>query len=552
MRSIKTAVIVALIFILALTTAHAPGLYSFALTGGTEGLTEETGVYSGIVKENNPSLGYLTLYFQDGSGADPSAFDRLVTLRNFTYGYDIPVLRDGITVAAESIQPGDQVFIRLDEDGYIGKLSAKSYYKPVYGTVHSKNAGMLLINREDGSYVSYRLTPEIPVFKNGRLCSLSDILPGDKVRILVQTESDNIHIAFIELEKLTKPVTGVYRGYVESYNQMRDALAVSGLQEFVNGRWEDASAIGVQSFAFSSEYKIRPFSRFTGTAYFATRRATDGSNRIVMASYRSMPNYELTVKDNILGFTGQNRLELENTSDIIEFDQQTIVIKDGRLVDISALNAMEPIQMSLEKATYSNSYTANVLVCDSIPQDGTVIYRGRIKNVDPKKTITVESFAQLNGITWSFTNTPKTFDIDLSVSRFIEANGVGNMRDVDSRYVGQSMYFVVKGSKIQLLSTAPYAESPVSGRVQSLAGITYDSQGTPLTDPTGLVLAEAMVYDTSDHQWESSNNITMNIPANAIVIRKGIIGTTALIKPGDELQVIRHAQSQEGILVLCN
>jgi hypothetical protein len=271
-----------------------------------------------------------------------------------------------------------------------------------------------------------------------------------------------------------------------------------------------------------------------------------------MAAYRSMTNYELAIKDNLLGLADGGHLELENSSDTIGLDQGTIVVKDGRLVDISALNPLDPIQVSMEKSTYYDDYVANVLVSESVTQNGAVIYRGRIKSIDPLKTVTVESFAQLNGITWNFINTPKTFDIDLSSSRLIDAGGVGNIRAFDSSYIGQSMYIVATGSKIKLMSTAPYAESPVSGRVKNLTGATFDGLGMPLIDPTGLVLTNSMVYNTAEHQWDTSNDITMNIPVNAIVIKKGTIGTPSLIKLGDEIQVIRHSQTKDGIIILCN
>lgn len=549
MRFLKTGFIIMLMLAIVLSAGYNASIPASAQTYGTG--TAQGNLIEGIVRENNPSLGYITLYFQDGSGTDPNVYSRLTSLRTFTYGYEIPVLRDGETVTAESIQPGDRVFIKLNEDGYIVKLSARSYYKSVYGIVHLKSAAWVIIKKEDGSFVNYPVTASLPIYKNGRPGSLSDILPGDRVKLMVQTDDTNLHIAGIDIEKVTKPITGVHRGNVEFLDSMKDTLAISGVQEFVNGRWENSTFFGIQSYSFSSDYKIRPPRRISGTVYFATQKSSDGTDKIVAASYRNKPQYEAIARDNLLNIADGGRLQLENSSDMIGFDKDIIAVKDGRLVDMSALNTLDPVKISLERIT-AGGYRANVLVSDSLSKYASTIYRGRIKSIDPAKSITLESFAQLNGVTWAFTNTPKTFEIDLAVSRLLEEDGVGNMRELGLDAIGKSVYIVADGNKIQLISTAPYADSAVSGRILSLSGGTYDSMGTVLTDPTGLKLSEAMVYDNTNHVWNANPNLEVSIPGHAVVIRNGKIGTASLLKPGDQIKVMRHSQSLNGILILCD
>lgn len=253
-----------------------------------------------------------------------------------------------------------------------------------------------------------------------------------------------------------------------------------------------------------------------------------------------------------MNLEGGNLLELENSSSVIGFDSNTLVIKDGKLVDISALNSLDPLKLSLEKPTNLNQYLANVVVSDSVVNQGLTLYRGRIKSVEAEKSVTLESFAQLNGITWAFTNTPKTFDIDLSTTRLFVDGGIGNMRDFNTSYTGQTVYVVAVGTQIKLISTAPYADSPASGRILTLSGGTYDAAGNVLTAPTAVSLTKAMVYNTATYQWSSSQNITVNIPSNAIVVKQGMVGTTALLKAGDQIKLMRHIQSQNGMIILCD
>ncbi|HHY64059.1 MAG TPA: hypothetical protein GX501_03340, partial [Clostridiaceae bacterium] len=455
MRSAKKAVIAAMVLAIALSSVYGSGSMLFADTYAP-GQTDEKGLYSGIVRESNPSLGYITLYFEDGSGYDPYRFAELVSLRTFTYGYDMIVTRDGYPAVIDDIKPGDKAYLKLDEEGYIYKISAASYYTPVYGTVYAKRASGLVLKKDDGTYVNYTVPGSVPVYKNNKPFSFSGILPGDRVRIMVQTNGANIDIEAIDIESITRNVSGIFRGTVEYFDSLHYSLAISEVQEFVIGRWENTSTAGIQRFDYSDEYRPLLPKRLSGTVYIATKKAYDGKDKIVFSSFRNTSGYETTLRDNLLNITGSNVLVLENTPEIVNVDMNTIVVKDGRLVDVSALNTLDPLKISMEKDLYKNRYTANVLVSDSAVQSGLIVYRGRIKSVAPQKSLTVESFAQLGGVSWSVTNTPKTFDIDLFAGRLLEDDGIGNLRGIGSEYVNRSVYIVAEGTKIRLISTAPY------------------------------------------------------------------------------------------------
>ncbi|NLM73825.1 MAG: hypothetical protein GX184_07360 [Clostridiaceae bacterium] len=542
MRSIKVIIMLILVAALALSIPCNSIFAASSNTGGEEPI-------KGVVKDNNPSLGYITLYFEDGSGTQPDKLERLISIRTFTYGYDVVVTRDGYTTIPESIQPGDQVFIKLDSDGYIQKISAQSFYRPVYGRIQNKGYNWITIKKDGGTYGYYPLTNYTPIYKNGKPGSMSDLLPGEKVKILVQTDGINIDIASIDVEKNPRLVTGVYRGTVEFYDSMRDSLVVSNIQEFVNGYWINSPFIGIQRIRYSEELRERPMPRVSGMAYFATQKASDGTDRIVAAAFRSGQPYTSIFRDTLMGLAG-GRMELQNSSEIIRFDEKTIAIKDQRLVDISNINTLDSIKVSAERA--GSGYLANVLVCDSINNNGLTVYRGRIKDVVKHTSITVESFAQLDGVTWEFTNTPKTFDIELGVTRFLNDSGIGNIREFDSSYKGQTVYIVAQGTKIQLISTAPYADSPASGRITELNGATYDSSGQLLADYTNMVITDTMIYDVEESLWKAGNDTSIDIPVHAIVLKDGKVGSTSLLKTGDEIKVIRHAQNLEGILIICD
>ena len=524
------------------------------LTKTAMGLMEEAGLVSGVVKEVNPSLGYITLYFSDGSGASPDASGSLTELRTYSYAYDGPVTRDGKSVLFESITPGDYAFIKLDEDGYIAKLSAQSHYNPLYGTVYLKSLGSLVLKLDDGTFRTIPLTRSVPVYRNDKPSSWDDIQEGDHVKVLVQTNGENTSVAGIDLEKETKPISAIYRGDVEYYDDMNNALALSRVQEFVNGRWEETPYLGVKTFIYNHDYKDRPTGRISGKAYIAVKADVDGSDRIVMATVRAMPQYETTFHDNLLAVSNTlHILELEGNSSSIGFDSGTIAVKDGRLVDMAAFDVSDPILMSADKPTGSNKLVSHVVVSNTgNGNGGLTVYRGRIKTVDPMKTFTVESFAQLTGTNWTFSNTPKTFDIDLSATRLLEDDGVGNMRTFDGSYVNKSVYIISDGSKALMISTAPYAEALDRGRVTVMTGGTTDSSGAYLSNPTGFSLKETMHFDTTGYLWESAPDLDVNIPINAIVLKGGIVTDITAIRPGDHVRIVSNGTNHDGIIIIAD
>jgi len=531
-RFIKASAVFVMIFCLVLSCQAGP----VSLAAGE---TEEAGYIYGVVRDINPSLGYITLYSIDGSGISPDAQDNLTRYRTFSFAYSIPVTRDGLPATLEDVQPGDYAFIRLDEDGYVARLSVRSYYNPLYGKVYLIGPASLVLRLDDGTYRSIPVPPDVPVYRNNRPVPRSEIREGDQVRMLVQASGSSIHVASIDLMKDPRPVSAIYRGNVEYYDDFSNILVLSGIEEFVNGRWEYSPVMGIRTFAYSREYRDRPAGRISGKAYIAVQEESDRTESNIKAAIRPQTQYEMVLRDNILTISNTLKmLELENSSHVIGFDSGTIAVKDGRLVDISSLDTTDPVQLSAGKPAGSGILVGQVVVSNTRAGKGSLtIYRGRIKLVDPLKSFTVESFAELSGYRWSFSNTPKTFSIDPTVTRLITNNGIGNMLNFDDSFINQAVYIVEEGGKTLLVSTAPYADVPVRGRVSAVTG-------------SGLMLREVMEYDHETYTWNDVPNREVGVPAGAVVIRDGRITDISSVRPGDNLRMVCNSASNEGIIII--
>ncbi|NLW01781.1 MAG: hypothetical protein GX027_00765 [Clostridiaceae bacterium] len=532
MRFTKASAVFIILFCLILTCHAATD--SFA-----SGETEEAGYVYGVVRDINPSLGYITLYNTDGSGISPDTQDSLSRNRTFSFAYSIAITRDGLPSTLEAVQPGDFAFIMLDEDRYVARLSVRSYYKPLYGKVYLTSPANLVLRLDDGTYRSIPVPADVPVYRNNRPVPRSDIKEGDQIRMLVQTNGASMHVAGIDLVKEPKTISAIFRGNVEFYDDFNNTLVLSGIEEFVNGRWEYSPVMGIRTFTYSREYRDRPTGRISGKAYIAVQQEADGSDSIVMAAIRFQPQYEIVFTDNILTLSNTLRmLEFKNSSHVVGFDSGTIAVKDGRLVDISSLDPMDPVQLSAERPVGSGVFVGQVVVSNTrAGKESLTIYRGRINLVDSLKSFTVESFAELLGYSWSFSNTPKTFGIDPSVTRLLTNDGTGNMLNFDDSFINQTVYIVEEGGKTLLVSTAPYADVPVRGRVMNLT-------------QTGFRLGEVMEYDHETYIWESGPNREVNVPAGAIVIKNGRITDISSVRPGDNLRMVCNSASHDGIIII--
>jgi hypothetical protein len=220
-------------------------------------LMQEEGIVSGIVEENNPALGYVTLYFPDGLGTSPAYSQSLSNYRTYSYlrAENVTVYKNGLPAAIYDINPGDSVFLKLDADGNLIRISASDNYYPVYGRVRAKLSGNLLIEKQDGTYEQITIPPKTPIFRQKRRISWDDIKEGDSVRILLQRSGSNVIIGEVTLEKKVQETTGIYRAQLGYYDDFSNSLVVTRLQQFSDGFWKQPETAGASKLQISENYK---------------------------------------------------------------------------------------------------------------------------------------------------------------------------------------------------------------------------------------------------------------------------------------------------------
>ncbi len=502
--------------------------------------SEARRIVRGIVEENNPDLGYLTIYNEDGSGTGSSAVLRTY---NYTDQNKTPIYRNHKTVKADGIQSGDTVYIKLDNDGDIASVSAVDNYIVRYGRVLSKMAAEIAVEFDDGTQQILETDNSIIVVRDKLLVGLKALKDGDRVRLLLNDNGKSTDLKEITIEGDEHFITNIYKGTVTKIDDMSDKITVMGLQVFNRGNWERTDRKGFTTIPLSDSFSIYSGDTLLDTenankllysneAYIAVEKTYGGEERAVVLSYRdSMDTPVPTVNDSISGvISGSGSFTLSRENQKVGYSKGSIVVKYGRLVSGSSLADNDQAYLALNRDYSSGNYYASVVKVDEpAVANHLALYRGRINAINEEISFTVESFSQLQGTDWRYSNTPKTFHITLS-TRMLNDDGVLNVRDFkgygEDSYISRTVYIVADGVNAILVSTAPFGTHHIKGTVYA-------------TDGTLLNLRNVQSYNPGTYMWVNGANTTINILENSIIIRNNKVINAADIEKGAAVRVLK-------------
>ena len=506
-------------------------------------------IVRGIVEENNPDLGFLTLFNEDGSGTGNNSS---AVLRTFNYvdQNKTEVFRNHRPDNVDSVQAGDTVYLRLDKNGDIESVSAVDNYTTAYAKVISKMPSQIVVEYEDGIQQILNINENIIVIRDKRLVGISALKDGDRVRMLLNESSKSTEIVEITIEGDEHFISNIYRGKITKLDDISEKITVLGMQVFKRGNWELTDKKGFTSISLADGYKIYANDKlldidnankllYNNDAYIAVEKTYGGEERAVLISYRNSMDTEVPVTSDTISnvISGSSSFVVANDNKKVGFSDGSIVVKDGRLVAGNSLSNNDKAYMAVNRDYSSGDYYAAVIkVEEPVNQNTLAIYRGRISDIVENKSFTVESFSQLQGTDWSYYNTPKTFNITLD-TRVLTDDGVLNVREFvgfgDDSYLRRTVYIVANGTNAVLVSTAPYG-------IENIKGTVYASEAGEIS------LRKASIYNTTKYLWDNCPDTTVKIQKNTIAIENGSIIDPTKIKKGTVLRVIKKDKSATG------
>ena len=508
-------------------------------------------IVKGIVEDNNPDLGYLTLFNEDGSGTGLNGADILRTF-NYVDQNKTEVLRNHKPSDVESVASGDTAYLRLDSNGDIESISAVDNYSTAYARVISKMPAQIVVEYEDGVQQVLNINDNMVVIRDKQLVGINALKDGDRIKMLLSENSKSTDIIEISIEGDEHFISNIYRGKITQIDGISDKIAVMGMQVFNRGNWELTDRKGFTSIPLADNYKIYANNTlvdndhvnkllYSNEAYIAVEKTYGGEEEVVFVTYRDSMDTEVPVTTDTISnvISGSNKFIASNDNKKVEFTDSSIVVKYGRLVTGNSLSNNDKAYMALNRDYSSGEYYASVVKVDEPTNQNVLsIYRGRISDIVENRSFTIESFSQMQGTEWNYYNTPKTFNITLD-TRVLNDDGLLNARNFigygDESYLRRTVYIVANGTNAVLVSTAPYG-------IENVKGTFYASA----SDSGKISLRKASMYNTSKYVWENCPDAAVNILKNTIAIENGSIIDPTLIKNGTAVRVIKKDRSATG------
>lgn len=521
------------------------------------GLLQEPGIISGILEENNPVLGYVTLYFQDGSGTSMDQGKYLSSYRTFSYISidDVEVYKNGTPASINDINPGDSVFLKLDEKGNVIKISGTDNFYPVYGKVRTKGSNTLQIYKDDGTYQVISIPENTPVFKDRKRISTDDIKEGDDVRILLQVSGNQVIVGEVTISRQNPVISGVYKARLNYYDEAGNSLVVSGIQYYKDGLWWQGDVKGISRLDISRDYKPEILKGANGIVYYATGKNLLGKDVVIRATVvNDSLDTGLTSDTIVDSQPGRGVITLLNDSGPLSYSEKTLIIKGGKLLEPNQVRSRDEAHFAYSSLA-DGSKNADVLWIKEPTEDaGITLLRGRISGIEAMSSLTLESFSQFSMPDWEFVNVRKTLTIDPTVTRLFDDGGRTDLSGFDDEgegnYRNRTVYVLAQNGKALQISTAPYGDVVYKGRISELEGQNRDSFGHVITQAQAVVISETKVFNRETWLWDNKQETRFSLPANAVILKNGKITDRSALEKDDRITVISSVAGADAYIVM--
>jgi len=519
---------------------------------------QESGIHNGIIEENNPDLGYITLYFPDGSGTSPELRNALSYYRTYSYtrADDVEVYKNGEPASIEELNPGDSVFLKLDSEGNIVKISASDNFYPVHGKVITRGSRILQLQKADGSVVQYRVPLNVPVFVEQRIASWNDIEEGDEVRLLLQNAGSQIIIGEISVRKKEIKVDAVYRARFASYNKFTNSITVRDLRQFKDGKWNTANMQGIKTFVINDNYTPDIPKGMAGVSvYLATGKNITGKDSVVWLAFAGDElRTEITGDTIVTADPGSGRLMLMNRNTTVRYDDTSIIVKQGKLLRPNQIKSRDEAYF-VTGVQNDGSVKANIIwVREPLKSTGLALLRGRISKIDAYSSMTLETFSEFREPGWEYNNIPKTLSIDPFVTRVLDDDGITDPELFDdageNSYRKRTVYVLAQNGTAVLISTAPFGDVVYKGRIYDLPGVMKDSFGHVVTPASAIVLRDAVRYNNTLSKWENVDEIEFSLLPNTVYMKNGKVIDSSQLEKGDRITVIKAESGDNAFVVI--
>ncbi|KAE9636092.1 hypothetical protein [Defluviitalea raffinosedens] len=500
------------------------------------------------------------------------------TLHTLSFDRSVIFSIDTLNASSKDFKAGMEVYATL-KNRKISYMEGFSTAAPGYipegskvrvGTIKGIDRNQLIVKLDIGKEETYFTSPATILLKDGKKGSLNTLYVGDRVKLYFD-EIDTMMVSRIAVQGKSVQVKGLYKGKIAATDILDEDLTLTDLKVFKNGQWEDVSSAKTISYSGDSpiyiggqEVSPSKLKYYVGNTAYMVVKDFFSSDRVEAMVLKNQyeANYTDTIEE--MNWYSQS-FELAKNHKNITFNDGTIVIKNGRLVDIYAL---EPgVDAFIVGDGRIDGMNANVIYVynedinnSNIGQD--YLYEGRL-DVVFRDSIILKKFALLNRHEWEGFNDTKelyydedTMIYDLEAGKIVahEDFYYGDYAvDEDSDYAKQKgledwyAYVYADGDRIQAIMVQKNRDSLLKQRITNgVAGAVPENHKW-----TGwrINIINASDWSPKNTQWMPRKDSFYLTLEEAMIIKDGKIIQPEELKQNDRLYIVRDGLNAKVVIV---
>lgn len=446
----------------------------------------------------------------------------------------------------------------------LGYIEAGGKYRS--GTIKEIDRNQLTIKLPWGDEETYYTSLATIVLKNNKSVNLDVLYEGDRVKLYFDEINSNIiskmeivSDSFIEIKELC-------RGNIKFTDPYEDSITLGDVEVFRNGDWE--SLEDSITIRYSSDIPIY----MAGTKISAERLKYLGGKRVYMAirEYFGQNKIEKMVIKNLYEKNYSDKieeinwyteyLELANNKANLSFNDGTIIIKSGRIVDKYSLNPDSDALIVSDGRNGENIIDVIYVYNENINNSNigqAYMYAGELEEITRNKVL-LDDFFLLEENEWESFNDDKelyydddTYIFNLENGKTITAEELfeggysvdDDNDDDDSDWYG---YMYTDGDRISSILIKKKLDSLNSQRVTN--GIVADVYENSLTG-WKIELKDTKDWSSRKEQWMARGSNLHILLDEAMIIKNNKMILPEELKPEDRLYLIRKSSKAQVILV---
>jgi hypothetical protein len=517
----------------------------------------------GIVTENNPNMGFLTIIDENRRERTYNYVPGTLRVQRRDFydmresGWNMRELLQDISV----IEAGDIVSFRVAEDDAqrITHISAAAQTTSRYGRIREfRPFGghyEMLMEFENGQTAWFTLVNTVHVLEHGRPVSPNRIQVGDWARLIVTQAMLGPGIMMESVREVALDggghhISSIVMGQLSRFTPTQNQLQITHALELTPAGWSNHQSLAqypigganVRYFFDGQEVTLGFLSRYlqrgSGTVYLALENNFAGE-RVNTVSVRSGRD-QLLRPEEVLSASG-GEFQLLGNPGTIQTDPGTIVVRNGRMVDPGNITASDWARVSLN----GHNLAAVIDISQPPSTTGVQIVRGRVARVWPFQSFRVETMSSFDGLRWHYTPIPREFTIDHNTI-FVTEDGFGTINDfigyTEDSVVGRIFNVITDGGRaawvIDMPFTEPIPSLPNAPGHLTLRGTIFDVEGDSVS------LRDITVFNPRTGAWapisliDASGGVTIQ-PNSIIVDRDRVVGANSL-RAGQQIRVLTN------------